>query len=353
MKKLSRQRIEWLLRFQIRCRKKAKKNKNKKKKTRVGREHLCVPSNLCLRSNYEETVLFFKRLRDSVANFKPRKGLTVDFRTIDTMSPDASLILAAELDRWRRIHNIRLSPHKLNKWKKEIKYIFGQLGLFDLLGVPSTIRDKYSEFDGKSKYIKFQSGNLSDGSLAEPLLCAVSEYLGSKMEEHLLYIGLSESMTNVVQHAYPRDVNYAYKTINDQWWLSGSYSASDNKLTIMFYDQGVGIPNTLPSWEMWDNILNFLHKFGFEANHHGYLIRGALDVGKSRTKESHRGKGLKQLLALIEHNKSGYLRILSGNGEFFTDETGSCVCAHHDNAVGGTFIEWNVKLLGDKNEQDN
>jgi hypothetical protein len=123
----------------------------------------------------------------------------------------------------------------------------------------------------------------------------------------------------------------------------------------MLYDQGVGIPSTLPknySMEMINSALSLLKIIQPQD---GEMIQAAMQIGRSRTRLVHRGKGLADLRGFVERAGSGSLRILSGKGyyEYFAD--GREKVQNMGASLGGTLIQWRVplsaiSLLGDRME---
>ena len=269
---------------------------------------------------------------------KTDDDLVVDLKPIQVLAPDAALVFAAELDRWRHVKGIQLRPWKQKKWNQQIRRLLSEMGLFELLqlkGKPRVI-DR-----GAIRFIQFISGNKSDGQLAAKLILKIKEVFPRSDPGYTdqLYDGLSEAMTNVIQHAYPQDGYFPYEIINNQFWLSGSFDYKINRATVMVYDQGVGIPATLPQWGKYAKVidlLNLLKKDKRDAN----LIEAALEVGTSRMKEEHRGTGLPELIQFSEKVK-GELRIISGSGEVVHKASIKKKSTKtHVQPLFGTFIEW-------------
>lgn len=155
-------------------------------------------------------------------------------------------------------------------------------------------------------------------------------------------------MTNVAQHAYPdpqKDID-----IYQAWWMSGSFDTQTRLLTVMFYDQGVTIPASLPQSKLWGAIKGMINPGSTD----GEQISAAFEVGRSRTKEAHRGKGVAQLLHPLHVCSRGALRIISRRGVYVSNcENGQMECevSNTKSALEGTFIEWKLYLAkGDVHE---
>src|SRR4030067_2137272 len=65
-----------------------------------------LPAVLSLEDNYDGVMAFFQRFR--YAALIEKKHIYVDFRLLRKVHSNAALMLAAELDRWRRFRGITL-----------------------------------------------------------------------------------------------------------------------------------------------------------------------------------------------------------------------------------------------------
>lgn len=311
----------------------------KGKTVRKIKKRIEVPSNLCLRTNYDEIVNFVIHLRreveiDSYAIF-------IDFSKMQNVMPDAALLLAAELDRWRRLRNVRLKVHKINKWHHEARSVLQKLGLFELLEVSNV--PQRNDIIGPLRIIKFSASNTTDGRAAKLLRTSLEDVSGSNIEmSNLLYGGITEAMANVTQHAYPEEDEGQWKL--KYWWLTGAYDMSSGHLSVLMLDQGIGIPATLPKKYPIEIINNFLSKFGGVGDD-GSLIEAALAIGRTKTDKKYRGRGLENIMKFIRHNEDGELRIISRNGEcVFSSKTKKHVNSNHAVTFPGTLIHWQINL---------
>lgn len=130
------------------------------------------------------------------------------------------------------------------------------------------------------------------------------------------------------------------------WWMSASFSiGAINSLTISFFDQGIGIPASLPR-TLGENIKSLFNIL----NDDGRMIMAATRLGRSQTKSSHRGKGLSQVKDFISsmERQNGYLRIISGSGEYLfnkRDDIETETTTNRKQKLQGTLIEWQVDLI--------
>ena len=148
-------------------------------------------------------------------------------------------------------------------------------------------------------------------------------------------------MTNVVHHAYPDGADYLYPTIENQWWMSGSVNHNKDCLTAIFFDQGVGIPATLPATYAIEKISEFLANLGL-MDTDAARIKAAINLGRTSTDRPNRGRGLLNIRQFIAQSERGKLRILSGKGEYIFNSDGTEELKTHKQSIGGTLIQWLV-----------
>ena len=352
-------RIKWLIIHEHYCTKKRIREKYLKKRKRL-KDHknrkyeiLDAPEFMSLKSNFNDVVIFFNKLRDKTTGSQKVNRMLVNFETISVLKSGAALILAAELYRWQALNLIKLKPYKPERWDSNVKRLFNELGLFDLLKTSKKFRNTKPDAVGSQTFFTFLTGKTTDGALANTLMEKMSPIINSHYNERLLYVALSEAMTNVLNHAYPDYSDVFNSDLKNRWWLSGSFDRDTKIMSVLLYDQGVGIPKTLPSKPvLYKNILRFLNEKRYAITDQGRLIQAAVKVGRSRTEEGHRGKGLKQILKFSSDSKFGRLYIVSRKGEYFFDE--DCIEKTNNCSVelGGTFIQWEIKLEKDLRDED-
>jgi hypothetical protein len=124
--------------------------------------------------------------------------------------------------------------------------------------------------------------------------------------------------------------------------------ACQSDLRIVFYDQGIGIPRSLPASGFYENILDLLSAVPMvDRKRDEVLLKAAIEYTRSSTNEEGRGKGLKDLLNYIEQLGDGYISILSRRGLFKFTKSGdleSTKSEHFETPIEGTLIIWKVCL---------
>lgn len=117
----------------------------------------------------------------------------------------------------------------------------------------------------------------------------------------------------------------------------GRIRRSQKTLHFFMYDQGVGIPRTLPRSTLWEQI----RAFRLERSD-ADLIDAAIEVRRSSTAIPGRGRGLDEIVSYIDAEQRGRLRIVSGNGEvcYLPDRTRTRRTL--PGRLIGTLIEWQI-----------
>lgn len=299
---------------------------------------ITLPRIFSLEDNYEEVVEFINIFREETT--KKDQSVYVDFTTLQKIHADAALLLGAEFDRWRRLRGIKLRVKKLSKWNPEIRRLMSEMGLFDLLDVHQPKNDtNNADFD--NVYIKFSTHNAAEGEYARKFRESLEEKLEATLPgKKYLFNGITEAMTNVMHHAYPDDATYFFEPIKHQWWMAGSFNKEVNCATIVFIDQGIGIPQALPSRYPTERIKDFIAKIGL-SDTDASRIKAAMNLGRTSTELQNRGRGLVNIRSFVANSKTkARLRIVSGRGEYVFYSDGTDELITHKQSIGGTLIQW-------------
>ena len=308
---------------------------------------LACPEHINLSTGLVKTLEFFDALRIAARAFGRR--LTVDLRSIKTITPAGALALAAEFDAWRKRLNLKkLNTIDADEWDPVVRARLREMGFFELLHAKCNVAE--ASGNPSDRFLPFITGVGSEGEAAKGLRASI-ESLGLIIRDSgALYDGLVEAMTNVRQHAY------GLGDVSKGWWMSASVDVTASKLTVLFLDHGVGIPKTLPKSDLWERVRNYFTERGLDllAND-AKLIEAAMSIERSSTKEEHRGNGLKNdIQGYVEtHHARGKLRIMSNRGQYVyekdADGSESISTKKLDAAITGTFIEWIIDDYGARN----
>ncbi len=314
-----------------------------------------LPEKMDFNENYDSTVLYIRAIRKltDAPGFSSRTyklGL-VDFDNLKKISTSAALVLTSELSKWDDAVRVRVKP-LTNNWSKDILCKFYDLGFFNLF--------KEVEIDSKIKarsekscinLVKYIKGRCGDNDKTRTLKSEITEVVGEDINKWtFLHSGLTEAITNVSHHAYPNDSGILEKDKN--WYLTGAYNAVTKELKIVFYDQGIGIPKSLPTSHIWEKVLGFLSTLPIaeeaaERKKDETLLSAAIQLSRTSTNEMDRGKGLQDLLEFIRQRGEGYISIMSLKGLYkYSLKNGRELIKTESfkDPICGTLIIWNVTL---------
>lgn len=322
---------------------------------RKNRITIHLPEKMNFAEEYDVTILQVLAIRKlaetkrAPRNHDSYRLVSVNFDNLKSISTSAALVLTAELSKWDDALRQKLRP-KSDNWDKEILNKFTDLGFFDLFQNPP-LEPLLSHEPADVKLVQYIKGKCGDSKKTRVLREKLTTIVGDEISKWtFLRCGLDEAITNVSHHAYPNDKKFAENDKN--WYLTGSFNSQSKEIKIVFYDQGIGIPKSLPTSDVWEKALDFLSKIKIpiaDRKKDEVLLRAAIQLDRTSTAETDRGKGLQDLLEFIRHRKNGYLSILSLKGLFkltIDNGTETIKTEHFDNGVCGTLIIWSA-ILGD------
>jgi hypothetical protein len=249
-----------------------------------------------------------------------------------------------------------VSHRRRGKYKntdRAIEAVLQQIGFFKLIGQPERAPTNRADIS----MWRQESGILADGTLAGRLLNCLPSSV-SKRSKAQLYKGAIEAMANSADHAYPIAED-ASISIDNRWWMLVGLNQSS--LTLIVCDLGVGIPVTLPKKHPDTMLQSIFRTFGIVGNGDAELIHASTFIKRSRTNQTHRGKGGADIRSITEHFPSALLSIRSNRGCYVvagpeyqgrvrpdyrtidgTDDREWS--ASYDGSIRGTMIEWTVSL---------
>ena len=215
------------------------------------RKFLAVPAILSFVSNYEESAEFIDEIRTTVLT--NQDNILLDFNRCIKITPETCVVLAAEIDRCLRIRKRSITGNYPTN--NDVYATLEALGFFKLLSIKpsrgifvnSDSLEVVGLVSGKGKKEQVTAGILSLFTSA-PRFQENKNLLGAN-----IFRALTEAMGNVIDHAYPVEDHNPYSL--GRWWRAG-FRHSDI-ITIVLYDQGIGIPQTLPTtWpDIWASLV--------------------------------------------------------------------------------------------------
>jgi len=299
---------------------------------------LSVPIELDLATNRDETCDFVMEIRARV-----KAGSRIRLRFDDCLQ----IKLAALVLLLAQMHKLRLqfgADRITGTYPKNerVERLLTESGFYSLLQVKS--RSTTPSGARMTRFIRFKSDQKPNSSEIPKLRI---ELLGADLKMpatigRKIFRALSEAMTNVNHHAYKTKLDQI-SSVRGRWWMVANISLRTKMFTLAFYDSGVGIPRTLTRKypiELVRSVLSLLP--GIQPDD-GQMIRAAMELGRSRTNQENRGKGLMDLARLINDVDAGEMKIHSRQG-VFTYRPNSDAHENRSGFVEGTLIEWQLPL---------
>ena len=315
------------------------------------RIRIVLPSKLNFSDQYEATVVYATAIRiltETKARAKRAYRLSsVNFDNLRDISTSAALVLTAEISKWDDSVRQRLKPETDN-WDPNILSKFKDLGFFDLFQNHSVTSQQTSNNEkGNVRVVRYIKANCGSSEDARRLKNEVTEIVGKDIGKWtFLHSGLTEAITNVTHHAYPEDM--AVRSEDRNWYLGGGYDTKTRELKVVFFDQGIGIPRSLPASKVWERILDAISALPVaDRKRDEVMLKAAMELTRTSTNDLDRGRGLGDLLEFIKQRREGYLSVLSRKGMYRFD------CNQNQESVRserfrhpllGTLIIWKVSL---------
>lgn len=305
------------------------------------------PRKFNLSTNYHDTVTCLQELKAqalSPGEEMSRQRLSIDLVRIDRLSVAAALVLSAEIDRCRRTQRIPLQPNRVRLWTPQVKSMLMDLGFFELLGVDNPRVPDRSIISNEVTILPLMSYAGLDTDACAALEDQLRDVASAFQQEPSIFEALAEATHNAVDHAYPENYEWRFPPLRRRWWATGSWHTSRQEVKFLVYDQGVGIPATLPRWDYWEAVRGALPEWtGNLSRDHAKLIRAALDISRT-SKGPGRGRGLNDVISLLKYIKGGRVRILSGKGQVLYHGEDRIELSERELHLGGTLIEWTIPV---------
>ena len=268
---------------------------NRRSAVRTTEIRIIPPRVFSFTKNYDATVSCLREIKSAAlkqGDSGRGQPVFIDLEPIQEISVAGALVLAAEIDRWRRVISKQLRPRRLRHWHPKVRALLASLGFFDLLEVTTT-PDEDDISQSEVTVLPMVSSTRLDQRLLKSL-AAVSEVLHN---DPTVYDGLVEAAYNATKHAYPSDHEWDYKPTTEGWWATASWNPASGSVKFLVYDQGVGIAATLPRWEGWEKVRQLLSGVpgGSMLKDASRMIEAALEVDRTSLAGGH-GKGLQDVV---------------------------------------------------------
>lgn len=263
------------------------------------------------------------------------EDVVLDFSTTTNLFADGMLLFYAELKRLIKATNGRVEIGCVLPHNGKVGQVLKQVGVLDLLGVKAEI----VPIDHDVVNWKASSGHLVLGAKYDEILKQYDGEISPCLQDDL-YTGITEAMTNVLNHAYdlPREDGLDITETARNWWMFSS--EMNGVLSIVFCDLGAGIPRTLPLKRK--SVWNRLRRKGLRSD--SEIIKFAIKDSVSRTRKSHRGKGLRQIVNAVSDAPEAQAVVLSNRGAVIVRSGGVARAVDYRDSILGTLIFWSIPL---------
>ena len=337
--------------------------------TRVGRAgevyncmRLTAPADFRLHLNHDSIMSYVYELRrqvfvnDRFRGFgtKRRPSLYIDLDQIVDLDVEGALLLAAELDRIRRVLGMRALMDDAN-WHPRVRSILYGLGLYTVTEAGRVRADvPIADFVGPAdaaglSIVPFLSCTRADPGKALELRQALYERCAPPGDASQLavYDALVEAFNNAIGHAYLDEYPGDGLPRIRRWWACALIDHANGYLYLVVYDQGVGIPATLQRRGLLDRLRG--HR---PERTDADVIAGALEYGRSGTSNDAlfgdeadgRGNGLWRMCELAETFEDADVRFTSLKGDVLYAKGGALEQTTLQTRFCGTMIRWRTTI---------
>lgn len=315
-------------------------NPNPKNQERIGYEEITLPELIDLDENFNKTVDVIRTIRRLSLNEK--KPVYLVFDEVKQIKPAALLLLLAEMHRCRLVRGTQKVTGNYPANPK-VERMLHATGFFQILGVKSRVTRKPRSYP--TEYVNFVSQTHEVKGTVRQFredLLGTAITMSAKVKGRF-YRALTEAMLNVSHHAYPQGAP-SRRFEPDRWWLAGHVNKKSKQLIIMFCDLGVGIPSTLPKMYPMELIRGALSLLPGIPPNDAQMIKAGMVIGRTRTSEQNRGRGLNDLRSFVDQAGDGELNIYSRRGHYCYRPKDDDSVKNYNSAIGGTLITWTVPL---------
>lgn len=308
------------------------------------------PTEFSFSRNYDATVKCLRAFKKAVfsrtSDGRPAP-IFLDLSAIEHISLAGALVLGAEVHRWSDHRRSRLRASNISDWKPDVRNILYNLGFFELLNIRIPRSIEVELFENEITVLRMISSTRLDAELLQRTLERLNSVAQILHRDPFVYGALVEAAYNAKMHAYPDEHEYEFPPTIKGWWATASWNPGEGYVKFLVYDQGVGIPATLPRWQGWETVRSWLvtnlGPIGVNLNDASHLIEAALAVDRTSLGGGH-GKGLQDVVAVVRSTAGSSVRILSGTGSILYTYNGLVEKKDEALHIGGTLIEWRIPV---------
>ena len=294
-----------------------------------------LPEILDLQENRSQFIDILGQVRKVLLN---NENFLIDHRNLKCIEKEALLVLTAEIERCSRISGIKLRGMcKYTPKDSSIRTLLKMIGYWDYFNID--LNDCSGSYHSdKELYLKIVGDTVISGekignliTFFEGLIC-FDEETRDKFSDAML-----EAAANTVEHAYKE--KQVIETIN-KWWLTASLNTSTDEISFIFYDQGLGILNTLETSQRHIKLKRLVLSWIHEGVSKGGILKNLVTTNLSSYKDERRGNGLISFKSFIDQVEDGELTIYTDNVSYSAISDQIC---NYNSSIDGTLIVWKIK----------
>lgn len=293
------------------------------------------------RGLHYEVTRFIRILRKEALR-RPR--IEINFKHTTQVHSCGMLLVLAETDRLVRALAGRCVITCTYPLEQKVEKVLQQIGFLRLLG--KAHRLEITEDDRDVFHWRFATGTAVEPSEADPILKGIKSQIPKTFRK--IVVGVEEAMDNAVHHGYIDSrgdrVSLQLPGCDERrWWLFAE--VLDEWLHVVFCDLGIGISGSLPrSWS--EEVGDLMRLTASKGTRDHRMIARAFELGRTRTKKEHRGKGLKNI-ATAARELGGVLTIHSNAGSMrydYRDDKHPPEPRGYRRSIMGTLVQWSIPL---------
>lgn len=309
------------------------------------RSQIVLPSIMSLTINHDETVAALRSIRTTV--LEKGQAVMLHFNALQHMEPAAALALVAEIHRLQGLRGY-FAVHGTYPSSQDIYELLKEMGFFSLLKIHERTDIKPLEYKSERPiYLRFLSDTKVQPEIVDRFVGIVEKHIVdlSPLARTRLVAAIGEAISNTLDHAHPEGLPVS--GARNRWWLSAAVRPKDHEVTIMLFDQGVGIPNTLKPniyEEIRAAIKNLARLRLSSQPTDGEMIAAATEYHRSGV-GGERGRGFDDMKRFVDSCQDGELRVLSNRGVYHY-VGGKDGLEDFSGSLDGTLIEWRFRHDG-------
>lgn len=274
---------------------------------------------------------FIHRIKAALAE---GQKVQISFQDTKLLAPSGTLIFVAEIEQILGKYPGRISIDYPND--DVVEQLFQHIGLLERLG----LTPRKSITAENVRHWSYVYGNTVDTTAFISLFAKYSSNLSEDVRSGL-FEGMSEAVTNSIQHAYPCE-HLGGCNCEKGWWMFSKQT--ENILTVVMYDMGIGIPASLKNKPEFKERLAAPYR-RYKKRQETMLIDIAVESNRTSTRLPHRGKGLPDMLEFVKEGHVGEFKIFSGAGAFsYTAQDQVERGRDFEMPVNGTLIQWELPI---------